>query len=110
MEKQLASIALYRLYNRIMQRDAEISDLWWGILLLEDSGICCILEDHMDELLLAFLLEAGKVAADSEPDDEGRTLLSREAERGHDTVVKILLATGQFDLDLMDDKGRTPLS
>jgi ankyrin repeat protein len=53
-------------------------------------GINWHLAEHSDEILLAFLIEAGKVFLDTE-DDEGRTLLSWAVEKGNLAVVNLLL-------------------
>jgi ankyrin repeat protein len=36
--------------------------------------------------------------------------LSWAAQRGHEAVVKLLLATGEVDVESKDNDGRTPLS
>lgn len=50
-----------------------------------------------------------KLNIDAE-DDWGRTPLSYAAERGHEAIVKLLLATRQVNVDAKDSKGHTPLS
>ena len=40
-------------------------------------------------------------------DDYGWTLLMRAAEKGHEAIVKILLATGNADINLGDKDGWT---
>jgi ankyrin repeat protein len=39
----------------------------------------------------------------------GQTLLSQVAERGHEAIVKLLLATGEVNIESKDNSGRTPL-
>ena len=43
-------------------------------------------------------------------DSDGRTPLSWAARRGHETVVEMLAARDDVDVDSKDDDGRTPLS
>ena len=42
--------------------------------------------------------------------NDGQTPLSWAAEKGHETVVKLLLAKDCVDQDSKDKDGRTPLS
>jgi ankyrin repeat protein len=55
-------------------------------------------------------MDTGKADIDSKSSDSGRTPLSWAAERGHETVVKLLVDTGKADIDSKDNSGRTPLS
>ena len=61
------------------------------------------------ERLAQRLLDQG---ADLDTKDQyyGQTPLSWAAERGHESIVKLLLATGEVDADSMDRYNQTPLS
>ncbi|OCL11797.1 hypothetical protein AOQ84DRAFT_274685, partial [Glonium stellatum] len=43
-------------------------------------------------------------------DEFGQTPLSKAAERGHEAVVGLLLATGEVNVDFSNKDGQTPLS
>jgi hypothetical protein len=61
--------------------------------------------------LTAILQRADQTTEIDAKDDYGRTPLSWAAENGHETVIKLLLATGEVDVDSKDTEyGRTPLS
>ena len=66
------------------------------------------LEGRGDEIVIACYLING-VKPDSK-DLDCRTLLSRAARKGHEVLVKLLLATEGVDADSRDDSGRTPLT
>ena len=71
-------------------------------------GVLSYVADLGDEVILAFLNSAN-IDADLK-DQQGRTPLSRAAEKGHEGVVKLLLATEKVDADSKDGNGQTPLS
>jgi ankyrin repeat protein/DNA replication protein DnaC len=55
-------------------------------------------------------LSTREVVDTSAVDEYGRALLSRAAERGHESIVKLLLDSGKVDTDSKDEFGQTPLS
>jgi ankyrin repeat domain-containing protein 50 len=63
-----------------------------------------------------FLLEQDSISVDlqnevnSKDNEYSQTPLSWAAEKGHEAVVKLLLATGKADVDSKDRDGQTPLS
>ena len=58
-----------------------------------------------EKLLLALLKES----TSTDLSTDGQTPLIWAAANGHEAIVKVLLATGQVDVDLKDNSGRTPL-
>jgi hypothetical protein len=60
-------------------------------------------------LIASLLLARGNVDVNSMDNFYRRTPLSWAAEKGHDTVVKQLLAHKDVDVNLVDKDGRTPL-
>jgi hypothetical protein len=65
--------------------------------------------ENGDEIVLAFLVDTGKISADNN-DKEWGTALSWAAQKGHEAVVKFLLQTSEVNADAKDNLGRTPLS
>lgn len=63
-------------------------------------------EEHT--AIVQLLLNTGKI--DMGKNEEGQTLLSTAAEKGHDILVQQLLKTGKFEVDSKDSRGQTPLS
>jgi ankyrin repeat protein len=60
-----------------------------------------------DEAFLALFIASGQANA---KDEHGRNALYHAAGAGHEAVVRLLLETGQVDIDSKDNQGQTPLS
>ena len=75
-----------------------------GLHLTARYGLLCLTKQ-----LLEGEHGSSSIGADSK-DSHGRTPLSYAAQKGHETVVKLLLQTGKVDVDSKDEDGRTPLS
>ena len=61
------------------------------------------------EDIIKMLLASKRVVPDA-PDNQGRTPLSKAAERGNLNVVNMLMATGSVNPNGYDHQGRTPLN
>jgi len=75
-----------------------------GLHLTARYGLLCLTKQ-----LLEGEHGSSSIGADSK-DSHGRMPLSYAAQKGHETVVKLLLQTGKVDVDSKDEDGRTPLS
>jgi hypothetical protein len=72
------------------------------------KGLLSFVVQQEDEGLLAFFITAGYVNV---KDESGRNPLVWASERGYEAVVRLLLETGQADIDSKDSNfGQTPLS
>ncbi|KAK7415016.1 hypothetical protein QQZ08_012456 [Neonectria magnoliae] len=93
-----------RLWREGSQSSAQ-SD-WYGRALTEAS------RGGYDNVVKLLLEDCGEnVASMNMQDGNGRTPLSWAAEKGHEAIVKLLLSTGNIDVDSRDAKyGQTPLS
>ncbi|XXH04158.1 Peptide chain release factor 1, mitochondrial [Hypoxylon texense] len=102
------SNALINLWTHFYDELASDSD---DYLPKEISLLHIVVRYHILGWLIAILQNASQISIDLDPKDSlGRTPLSWAAWEGHDAVVKLLLATGQVEVNLKDNYGRTPLS
>ena len=92
------------LYNKIEQRSVDCP-------LKGTSMVHIVSRYQLIGPLRLVLQRADQVSTDVDAkDSRGRTPLSWAAARGHEAVVKLLLATGKVDPDSIDKYNQTPLS
>jgi hypothetical protein len=102
---------LHQLCSQYYQNEGRQGNFGRDFKFLNGRTVLSHVAELGDKVLLAFLLETGRVDVDSKDTKGGQTPLSRAAEGGHEAVVKLLLETGKVDVDSKDTTyGRTPLS
>jgi hypothetical protein len=80
------------------------------------SPLCLASALGLKRAIKMFLLEQDSISVDlqnevnSKDNEYSQTPLSWAAEKGHEAVVKLLLATGKADVDSKNRDGQTPLS
>lgn len=97
---------LHALYGRFCHEKGIQGKLGRDFKFSSRRTVMSYLVELGSELAFALLLGTGKLAVDT-VDEHSRTLLSWAAEKGYETVVKLLL--GRVAADTKDNEGRTPL-
>ncbi|KAH7237429.1 hypothetical protein B0J15DRAFT_538684 [Fusarium solani] len=115
--------AMAALLTHVNYRDLKDTRGWtplaWAAMKRHGAVIKLLLENgadadsrdvyHRTPLLLTAEMGHGTIAGIDIPDGSGFTPLLMAAYQGHESIVRLLLETGQVDVDANDTHGRTPL-